>query len=72
MTKIKRSIRKIIKTITSDKKLFDIFYFKTKNRKYKVRELLRYILDLLKVYHIDILIIIITMYHIGLQFINFT
>ena len=48
MTKIKKTIKKIINTITSDKRLFNIFYFKTKNRKYKVQELLRYVLDILK------------------------
>ena len=48
MTKIKKTIKNIISTITNNKKLFNIFYFKTNNRKYSIKQLLKCVLNILK------------------------
>ena len=48
MTKIKKTLKIIIKTIIDNPKLKEKFYFKTTNRKYPVKQLLTHILFILK------------------------
>ena len=48
MSKYKKTIKNIIKTINNNPKLKLIFYFKTKNRKYTVKQLLKAVLLILK------------------------
>ena len=48
MSKYKKTLKNIIKFINDDSKLKLIFYNKTKNRKYKPRQLLEYVLHILK------------------------
>jgi hypothetical protein len=48
MTKVKKTLKKIIKTIIDNPKLKEIFYFKTANRKYPIKQLLTHILFILK------------------------
>ena len=48
MSKYKKTIKNIIKTINNNPKLKIIFYFKTKNRKYTVKQLLNAVLLILK------------------------
>jgi len=48
MTKIKKTLKIIIKTIIDNPKLKEKFYFKTINRKYSVKQLLTHILFILK------------------------
>lgn len=48
MTKIKKTLKIIIKTIIDNPKLKEKFYFKTTNRKYPIKQLLTHILFILK------------------------
>ena len=48
MTKIKITIKYILKTINDNIKLKSIFYFKTNNRKYNIKYLLTHVLFMLK------------------------
>ena len=48
MSKYKKTLKNIIKFINDDSKLKSIFYNKTKNRKYKPRVLLEYVLSILE------------------------
>jgi hypothetical protein len=48
MSKSKKIIKQIIKTINDNTYLKSIFYRKTKNRKYQIKYLLKYVLYILK------------------------
>ena len=48
MSKYKKTLKNIIKFINDDSKLKLIFYNKTKNRKYKPRVQLEYVLSILE------------------------
>jgi len=48
MTNIKKTLKMIIKTIIDNPKLKEVFYFKTANRKYPIKQLLTHILFILK------------------------
>ena len=48
MTKVKKTLKIIIKTIINNPKLKEIFYFKTTNRKYSIKQLLTHVLFILK------------------------
>ena len=48
MTKVKRIIKGIVKTINDNTYLKSIFYYKTKNRKYTVQYLLKHVIFILK------------------------
>jgi len=48
MTKVKKIIKGIVRTINDDTYLKSIFYYKTKNRKYTVQYLLKHVIFILK------------------------